>query len=161
MMHWTIGVSSCGVLPGNEEQEKLTMPDRYQGGCHCGSVKYACSAPPELTFYCHCNDCQRIAGSPFSVELMVPSDAFEVRGELGTYTVKGDSGKPVHRFFCPHCGSGIYLECEADPGYVFLKVGTLDDASWVKPDMHIFTAAKQPWVGLEDSLPEYDKVPEE
>mgnify|MGYP001814720457 FL=1 len=137
------------------------MPTEYEGGCHCGSVRYSCSAAPEYTFYCHCSDCQRTAGSPFSVELMISSDSFELHGELDTYTVTGDSGKPVHRRFCPKCGSGIYLDCVADPGYVFLKAGTLDDASWVKPDMHIYAAAKQPWIDLGDTLPKYETVPEE
>ena len=137
------------------------MGVRYEGGCHCGSVRFSCIAPPETTFYCHCSDCQRTAGSPFSVELMILSDSFEVQGELETYTVVGDSGKKVHRRFCPRCGSGIYLECDADPGYIFLKAGTLDDAGWVKPDIHIFTAAKQPWIDIADSLPRYEKMPEE
>jgi len=137
------------------------MATEYEGTCHCGSVRYSCTAAPELTFFCHCGDCQRTTGSPFSVELMVSSESFEVQGELGTYTVAGDSGKNVHRRFCPRCGSGIYLECDADPGYVFLKAGTLNDGGWVKPDMHIFTAAKQPWVELGDSLPRYEKAPDE
>lgn len=137
------------------------MKDRYGGACHCGRVRYRCTAAPEFTFYCHCSDCQRTAGSPFSVELMIPADGFRIEGKLGTYTVSGDSGKPVHRFFCPHCGSGLYLECESDPGYVFVKAGTLDDASWVNPEMHIYTAAQQPWVELNDSLPRYEKVPDE
>ncbi|MBT8099108.1 MAG: GFA family protein, partial [Gammaproteobacteria bacterium] len=63
--------------------------------------------------------------------------------------------------FCPRCGSGIYLECEADPGYVFLKAGTLDDSSWVKPDMHIYTATQQPWVELGDKLPRHAAAPVE
>jgi hypothetical protein len=44
---------------------------------------------------------------------------------------------------------------------VFLKAGTLDDASWVKPEMHIYAAKKQPWVELGDALPRYETVPEE
>lgn len=139
----------------------MNIPSSYEGGCHCGDVRYSCSAAPEFTFYCHCSDCQRTAGSPFSVELMIPSDAFKTRGELGTYTITGDSGKPVHRFFCPRCASGIYLDCEADPGYVFVKAGTLDDASWVKPEMHIYAGRKQPWVELGDTLPQYETAPEE
>ncbi|MGI9327817.1 MAG: GFA family protein, partial [Pseudomonadales bacterium] len=82
-------------------------------------------------------------------------------GELGVYTVVGDSGKDVHRRFCPRCASGIYLECDADPGYVFVKSGTLNDASWVKPEMHIDTTAKQPWVELGDTLPRFEKEFEE
>ena len=131
-----------------------------EGGCHCGAVRYRCSGEPELTFYCHCRDCQRTTGSPFSMELMMPTDGFELEGEMGAYEVTGDSGKPVIRRFCNGCGSGIYLESEADPGYLFLKVGSLDDASWVVPQMHIFTAAKQPWTEILDGLPQFEGMPE-
>jgi hypothetical protein len=92
---------------------------------------------------------------------MVPSDSFRTEGEMSTYTITGDSGNPVHRRFCAHCGSGVYLEGDADPGYVFVKVGTLDDASWVEPSMHIYSSAKQPWVEVRDELPRYDKAPKE
>lgn len=136
------------------------MEMRFEGGCHCGKVRYACTGDPELVFYCHCADCQRTTGSPFSVEAMVPSGSFEIHGDTDTYTVVGDSGKEVHRRFCPRCGSGLYLECDADPGYVFLKVGTLDDPSRVRPEMHIFEAAKQPWVHMADDLPRYEKAPD-
>ncbi len=135
------------------------MANEYGGGCHCGKVRFTCSAEPEFTFYCHCRDCQRSGGGPFSVELMVPSEGFSTQGEMKTYTVAADSGKEVHRHFCPACGSGVYLECDSDPGYVFLKVGALDDATSVKPDMHIFTSTEQPWVELADSLPRYEKMP--
>lgn len=137
------------------------MANEYSGGCLCGSVRFSCTAEPEFTFYCHCTDCQRTGGSPFSVELMISSESFDVQGKLQTHTVVGDSGKGVHRHFCPKCGSGIFLECDADPGYVFLKAGAIDDAGWVKPDMHIFTATEQPWVSVADSLPRHERMPPE
>lgn len=137
------------------------MDKEYMGGCHCGAVRYTCTKEPELTFYCHCNDCQKTTGSPFSMELMIDESSFKIDGFVQSYVVKGDSGKPVVRWFCAECGSGIHLECEADPGHIFLKVGTLDDASWVTPQMHIYTAAKQPWIQIDDGLPQYKKVPDE
>ena len=137
------------------------MATRHEGGCHCGKVRYSFSDDPELTFYCHCSDCQKTTGNPFSVELMVRSGSWRVDGKMKAYTVIGDSGKRVHRRFCPECGSGVYLEGDADPGYAFLKVGTIDDATWVKPDMHIYTGAKQPWIELRDELPRYEKAPAE
>jgi hypothetical protein len=137
------------------------MSRQYEGGCHCGAIRYTCNKDPELTFYCHCHDCQRTTGSPYSMELMIDQTSFEINGPVDSYVVTGDSGKPVTRWFCPTCGSGIYLEGDSDPGYVFLKVGSLDDASWVKPEMHIYTAAKQPWVQLADGLPQHEKLPDE
>ena len=137
------------------------MPEEYQGGCHCGAVRYTCAQAPDYTFYCHCNDCQKTTGSPFSLELMVKNDTFRIAGELNAYVVTGDSGNPVTRYSCGNCGSGVYLECASDPGYVFIKVGSLDDASWVKPEMHIFAAAKQPWIDINDGLPQFAGMPEE
>ena len=136
------------------------MTDQHQGGCHCGAVRYSFSEAPEFTFYCHCADCQKTTGSPFSIELMLKDEGFVTTGTLGSYVVQGDSGKPVTRWFCPTCGSGVYLECAADPGYVFVKVGSLDDAGWVEPQMHIFTATKQPWLKLADGLPSCEKAPD-
>ena len=92
---------------------------------------------------------------------MIARDSFDIQGEISSYAVLGDSGKQVYRYFCSRCGSGVYLEGDADPGFVFLKVGSLDDASWVKPDMHIYTAAKQPWIQIGDTLPRYEKAPDE
>ena len=34
-----------------------------------------------------------------------------------------------------------------------LRVGTLDDPDVLPPDIHIFTASKQPWVVLPDGIP--------
>ena len=137
------------------------MSNQYQGGCHCGATRYNFTKPPELTFFCHCNDCQRTTGSPFAMELMIDVSSFSVDGPLKSYVVVGDSGKPVTRWHCDQCGSGIYLDCEMDPDYVFVKVGSLDDAAWVEPQMHIYTVAKQPWIQINDDLPCYEKLPPE
>jgi len=133
----------------------------HKGGCHCGAVTYKITKAPDLTFYCHCQDCQKTTGGPFSVEMMLEEHAFEIKGALSSYVVTGDSGKPVTRWHCSNCASGIYLTCEADPGYVFLKVGTLDDSQWVTPEMHIYASTRQPWLKLEDELPVYQRAPEE
>ena len=36
----------------------------------------------------------------------------------------------------------------AGPSVCFVRVGTLDEPDRVPPDIHIFTASKQPWVLL-------------
>jgi hypothetical protein len=39
------------------------------------------------------------------------------------------------------------------PNIAFLRAGTLDDPDAFPPDIHIFTASKQPWVSLEGDVP--------
>ncbi len=46
----------------------------------------------------------------------------------------------------------------AGPLLSFVRVGTLDQPDLLPPDIHIFTASKQPWVVIPDgspAVPEY------
>ena len=135
----------------------MTTP--FAGGCSCGAVRYEVTAEPEFTFFCHCIDCQREAGGPFGVELYLPRAAVSVEGELSGYDALASSGNTVTRKFCPVCGCPIVVEFEREEyrDYVCLKAGSLDDASWLEPQFHIFTATKQPWVHISDDLPQYER----
>jgi hypothetical protein len=95
------------------------------------------------------------------MDLMIMRSAIEFRGPMETYVVKEESGRSLTRWFCPVCGTGVYLAGDATPESIFLKAGTLDDASWVVPQMHIYTAARQPWVQINDGLPQYEKLPDQ
>ena len=50
-----------------------------------------------------------------------PASALKVTGALQTFTKAGDTGKPIHRRFCPECGSGIVDEADALPGIVMIN----------------------------------------
>ena len=69
------------------------------------------------------------------------------------------AGNPLRAGIAATAARGVYLESEADEGYVFVKVGTLDDPSWVKPEMHIFVAAQHAWMQITDGLPQFEGMP--
>jgi hypothetical protein len=125
---------------------------RIIGGCLCGSVRYVSDAEPMLVAVCHCSTCQKNTGSAFSLNIGLPSSSVTVTGEsLATYEDHtGASGKPFFRAFCSRCGSPIYGRGEAYSGITFIKAGTLDDSSWVKPGIHMWCVDKQPWVAIEE-----------
>ena len=56
---------------------KITTP--FSGGCACGEIRYECTAEPMMMLNCHCRDCQRSSGGPFSSFVVVPTAAFELR----------------------------------------------------------------------------------
>lgn len=120
---------------------------KLDGGCLCGKVTYACDAEPIASVNCHCRDCQRSSGAAFMTVAVVPADSVEIEGEtLSVFTATGtDHGKSNHRHFCSNCGAQLLTRPEAYPGLVFLKVGTLNDASLIQPAMDIWTESKQPW----------------
>lgn len=132
---------------------------KIRGGCLCGQVRYSADAEPAFVGVCHCSDCQRFTGSAFSTVIAVPAPALTITGTLKTFSKRGDSGKPIHRRFCPECGSGIVDEGDALPGIAMLNAGTLDDRSWVKPQSEIFCDSAQPWVRLGGELKRFAKLP--
>jgi hypothetical protein len=115
------------------------------GGCLCGRVRYTVTGEPVFSGLCHCRSCQRYTGSAFETVIAFPTDAVRVTGELKTFHDTGDSGQPVHRNFCPNCGSGIIAQCEVLPGLTIVLAGGLDDSSAFKPTMDVYWSRVQPW----------------
>ena len=77
---------------------------------------------------------------------------------MSEYDAVSDSGNKVTRKFCGVCGCPILLEFEREDyqDSLCIKAGSLDDASWLQPQVHCFTATKQPWVHICDYLPQYE-----
>lgn len=129
------------------------------GGCLCGKVRYSFEGDPLLCVTCHCKNCQRQAGSALSVIIGVPETSVACEGEVTTYNDIGDSGATVLRQFCGTCGSPVFTRVETPPGMMFIKAGTLDDTSILKPAFHCYTKSKQDWVDLGD-IPGFETVPQ-
>lgn len=129
------------------------------GGCLCGKVRYAFEGDPLMCVTCHCKNCQRQAGSALSIIIGVAEAAVTACGELTTYNDIGDSGRTVRRQFCGTCGSPVFTKVDRPEGMMFIKAGTLDDTSILKPTFHCYTKSKQDWVHLGD-IPGFATVPQ-
>src|SRR5215813_2146630 len=88
-------------------QGRKNVMANITGGCLCGRVCYTVTGEPAFSGLCHCRNCQRYTGSAFEALIAFPAASVSVQGELKTYDDTGDSGQPVHRHFCPNCGSGV------------------------------------------------------
>ncbi|MDH3580471.1 MAG: GFA family protein [Hyphomicrobiales bacterium] len=130
------------------------------GGCQCGAIRYEITGTPGRTVACHCADCQQQSGSAFGMTLIVGENDFHLtKGALKSFTAPTASGRTKQGAFCPDCGTRIYHLIEARKGMVSLKPGTLDDTSGLKPDLHIWTAQKQPWIVIPDDAEVHEKQP--
>jgi hypothetical protein len=136
--------------------------NNINGSCLCGNVQYSTLAAPLMTAVCHCSDCQKQTGSAFSVNVLVPTEGFEVAGRsLSSFSSNGSSGLPVRRFFCSTCGSALYSAVTTMPGLFVIKAGTLSDPTVLKPALHLWCASAQPWVEIDRSLTCYEQAPTE
>ncbi|MGD0430640.1 MAG: GFA family protein [Acetobacteraceae bacterium] len=119
---------------------------RFTGGCLCRAVRYSVDLEPARTLVCHCTTCQRQTGSAFATLMAFPAGSVDVTGTLKTYTEPGGmSGDPVHRRFCPECGTTVIFQREGAP-MTLIMAGTLDDTSGIRPTANIFCASAQKWV---------------
>jgi|SRR5579862_3353021 len=134
------------------------MP-QMTGGCLCGQVRYSANAEPAFTGVCHCTSCQKQSGGAFNIVVAVPQAALSMTGTTKSYAARGDSGNDNVSKFCPNCGSVILSEPAVMPGVSILRVGTLDDTSWIKPSMEIYCDSKQSWVELGGGLKSFPKMP--
>lgn len=120
---------------------------KIEGGCLCGAIRYTSEAEPVLTGICHCTDCRKQSGTAFSINLGVPKDELQITGTLKQFDTMGtDRGAPAHRHFCGDCGSPIISVLGDAPDMAFIKAGTLDDPTWIEPELELWEESRLPWV---------------
>ena len=87
------------------------MAGKIEGGCHCGAVRYALSAPPVASMVCHCRTCRRVSGAPVVAWITVKPEAFKFTlGQPKRYK----SSAKVERRFCGQCGAQLAYTCVDD-----------------------------------------------
>jgi hypothetical protein len=135
----------------------MSAPDRYplDGGCDCRTVRYRLASKPLFVHCCHCRWCQRESGASFAVNAMVEAERVTLlSGSPEIIETPSESGKGQNIARCPKCRIAVWSHyAGAGPSISFVRVGTLDEPDALPPDIHIFTASKQPWVVLPTGVP--------
>ncbi|HJU10208.1 MAG TPA: GFA family protein [Candidatus Binataceae bacterium] len=126
------------------------------GGCACGAIRYTIVESPMIVHACHCRDCQRITGSAFVINLWIERKFVEAKDQPKSFRLTAGTGKPHDVFFCEKCGTYLWSYYHAAPGALFVRAGTLDHPEKIKPDVHIFTRSKVPWLQLPSDVPSFE-----
>jgi len=127
------------------------------GGCLCGAVRYQSRGEVGTAGFCHCTDCRRISGSAFGVSVRLAASGFQITsGQPKAFTKFSDSGQLVTRYFCPDCGAPLYTASPRHPDIYFIKAGSLDDPSLVKPDREAWTRSRVPWSAIPSGLATFE-----
>jgi hypothetical protein len=137
----------------------------FNGGCTCRQVRFRMTTKPLFVHCCHCSWCQRETGTAFALNAMIEADRVQlVQGEVIVVDVPSNSGKGQRISRCPKCAIAVWSNYSgAGEAIRFVRIGTLDEPARLPPDIHIFTATKQPWLTLPAGVPaevEYYKASE-
>jgi hypothetical protein len=94
----------------------------YEGGCHCGAVRFRVSVDAHEALDCNCSIC-RMKGF---LHLLVPADRFTLLAgaeALTTYTFNTRTAKHT---FCKVCGVHPFYTPRSHPDGVDVNVRCLD-----------------------------------
>jgi hypothetical protein len=95
----------------------------YQGGCHCGAVRFAVKVDKHEAIDCNCSICQKKG----FLHLIVPPEQFELlqgADALSTYTF--NTGIAKHHF-CSTCGIHPFYRPRSHPDQYDVNVRCLDN----------------------------------
>jgi hypothetical protein len=133
-------------------------PEKHEGGCLCGAVRYEIRGRPEWSAHCHCRSCQKALGAAFATWAKVRGENFAVtKGEIALC----ETSPGVERGFCGTCGTSLTYDAKQQvegqdwQGDAWFSAATLDDPSIAVPKTHVYVSHQQPWVKLGDGLPTF------
>jgi hypothetical protein len=117
------------------------------GGCSCGAIRYEIASFPLLLYIRNCTDCQTASGSAFALNMPVSTaDFYILKGEPKGWHHVSPLGAHVTSRFCGDCGARISGPRQSRPVSINIRVGTLDDTSWLTPIAHMLTVRAQGWI---------------
>lgn len=124
------------------------------GSCLCGTVRWQMEAPFVRMSHCHCSMCRKSHAAPFATYIVAAKERFAFVS--GTDAITDYESSPgFHRPFCSQCGSAV--PASHNPAEIAVPAGCLDDDPGMRPQRHIFTAAKAPWHTIAGDLPQSDE----
>jgi hypothetical protein len=94
----------------------------YEGGCHCGRVRFRVRAELTQVSDCNCSICTKKG----ILHLIVPPEQFELLSgadELTTYQFNTRTAKHT---FCRHCGIHPFYVPRSDPDKIDVNARCLD-----------------------------------
>ncbi len=100
-----------------------TETETRSGSCFCGAIVVALTGTPAAVSICHCVNCRKLSGAPFTAQALAKATAVEVRsardaemdqmvfspgGDADAYLTAFSSSAAVDRYRCKECGSPVY-----------------------------------------------------
>lgn len=133
---------------------------KVTGGCLCGAIRYEINGEPLRAANCHCNDCKKATGAPYVTNVFYKDTQITLlKGRPKVFEHTADSGNSMAKEFCGDCGSQVFGTGELRPGIRHVKAGTIDDASFVKPEANLFALHALSYIHLDEDIESFDGMP--
>jgi hypothetical protein len=106
-------------------EETMTTPigaPVYEGGCHCGAIRFRVRVDSREALDCNCSICRKKG----FLHLIVPSEQFTLlSGETALSTYTFNTGTARH-YFCRFCGIHSFYRPRSHPDGIDINLRCLD-----------------------------------
>lgn len=123
------------------------------GSCLCGDVTYQLEGELRPSVACHCTQCRKTSGHYWSAT-QVPTENFTVTNDKGLKWFR--SSETARRGFCTGCGASLFWQLDGE-GTTSVATGTLDGATGLQTDKHIFVKDKGDYYEIEDGVDQIER----
>lgn len=124
------------------------------GSCLCGGVTYELTGTLRNSVACHCVQCRKTSGHYVSATQV---NSGQLRITADETLAWFQSSPKAKRGFCTRCGASLFWQHDDDGGAVSVMSGTLDGATGITTEKHIFVADKGDYYDIADTVPQYDQ----
>ena len=124
----------------------------FDGGCHCGAVRFTVQGPLWQILICHCSDCRNLAGNSWASTAVADGNCRMIKSEaLKWYK----SSSWATRGFCGECGAQMFYKVN-DGSEFSVAAGMLDEELGLRAAGQIFAGSLPEWCHPDGSLPHLD-----
>lgn len=96
--------------------------DIYEGGCHCGAVRFRVAVDGYDAVECNCSICRKKA----NLHLIVPPERFTLLHGADTLTTYCFNTRVAQHTFCKICGIHPFYTPRSHPNCIDVNVRCLD-----------------------------------
>ncbi|HET7832160.1 MAG TPA: GFA family protein [Gallionella sp.] len=106
---------------------------KYQGGCHCGRVRFEIETELTRATECNCSICMKKG----ALHHRVAPERFRLLSGPASLTLYQSGTKIARHWFCRHCGIHTHSNPRAAPDMVSVNLRCLDDFETEKDNIEI------------------------
>lgn len=107
---------------------------------------------------CHCLACQKRSGSPFGEAAYYPHGHVKVEGQSRQFSRATEAGGKFDQFFCPECGSTVFMRGTKNPDVTGIPIGLFDDPHVMQPVRSVWEDTRHAWVEIPTAVQHFPRA---
>jgi hypothetical protein len=81
----------------------------------------------------------------------------QITGESKHFARETELGEPFDQFFCPECGTTVFMSGKKNPDVTGIPIGLFDDEHAMQPIRSVWEDRRHGWVEIPTAMQHYSR----